>query len=220
MCAGRGYEDMPFSLRTVDDLAEAQSISVADTKKYLAKRQVPIIGGYFDQGALDAVESEPKGTNIGKAAKNLFTLAGTDGVGAMKHTLDKVDLDIVRHLTRRGNLLTLRNKDKHRRQVKVYTTQRSTGSWSCSTFSMRGFLKTDGSQPDYYMFICFQGPVAYALSRKQLVALYRKVKKSAAASDMCRIPKALKDHPNGALSLYLSPDQESYLLTSSKQLGL
>jgi len=128
---------MPFSLKTVEDLAEVQDMTVAEAKKHLQKLNVPVIGGYYDQGSLDAIQSEPKGTNIGKKAKNFWTLAPTDGVGAFKACLDKVDLDMTRHLNRRGNWLWVRNARKHRREIKVYTTSRASGSWKTSTFSMR-----------------------------------------------------------------------------------
>ena len=70
------------------------------------------------------------------------------------------------------------------------------------------------------MFICYEGPIAWILSRKQLAALHAKVKKSAGASDICRIPKPHRSHPHGAITLYLDPGQENYLLTKATQIGL
>jgi hypothetical protein len=209
---------MPFLLRKLDDLAEERTQSPAQVKRYLDKLSIPSVGGYFDQGALEAVEAEPKCSNIKSASKDKFTIAPTDGIGAMKAILDKANVDIVRHLCRKANFLTVRNSHGHRQQVKVYCTQHARGEWKTATFSVRGFLRQE--QADHFMFICFQGPIAWGMSRKQLIALHSKVKKSANASDVCRIPKGLAAHPTGALTLYLDPSQEAYLLTNQKQIGL
>ena len=210
---------MPFQLKKVDALAEELGKSVPDTLKFLAQHYVPHRGGFFDQGALDSVMAEPKLTNIKTKTKNSFTLSPTDGLGAMKHVLDGANLDITRHLTRRANFLTVRNARGHRTQIKVYTTQRTHGEYDTATFSMRGFL-AESDAVRYFMFICYEGPIAWVLSRKQLLALYTKVQKSPTSSDICRIPKLHAAHPTGAITLYLDPGQEAYLLTKASQLGL
>lgn len=210
---------MPFSLRKVEDLAEELGKTPKQVQQLLASKQVPVKGGYFDAGALESVNKEPDVTNIKAKSKDKFTMSPTDGIGAMKAVLDKANVDITRHMQRRANYLTCRNAKGQRQQIKVYTTQRARGDWHTATFNLRGFL-SEGEPATHFMFICYEGPIAWILSKKQLAALHAKVKKAASASDMCRIPKQHRSHPHGALTLYLDPSQENYLLSKAGQIGL
>lgn len=210
---------MAFKIRKVEELAEDEGKTVKATLAWLAKMGVPVIDQFYDQGALDAIAKEPKTSNIGKAVKNAFTLAPTDGVGAMKACADLVDLDITRHHTRRTHYLTLRNKKGHRRICKVYTTARAATDAAVSTFNLRGFLDPK-EVASHFLFVCYDGPVMWALSRKQLAALHKVAKEKAASTDIARIPKRFRSHKTGALTLYLDPGIEKYVLSSAAQLSL
>lgn len=210
---------MAFELKTVDELAEEEGKSVKATKAYLAKMGVREIGGYFDAGSLEAIKREPKLSNTGKKVKSNFTLAPTDGLGAMKHCIDMVNLDITRHMTRRTHYLTLRNGKGRRSTVKVYTTHLASTDEAVSRFTLTGFLNA-GELATHYVFICYKGPLMWALSRKQLVALHQSVKAAPASSDLARIPKNKGSHPTGCMMLYLDPGIEKYVLTNAKQLGM
>jgi hypothetical protein len=208
---------MPFQLRHIDELADELGKSKA--QRTLDDAGIRIINGYYDHGALDALRHEPKATNIGKRSKGIWTLAETDGVGAMKAVLDRVNLDIVRHLYHSTNYLTVRNKRGKRRQVKVYSTSRARTQWQIARFSCSGFL--DSTAPSYYMFICYEGPIAWTLSQRQLIAIHKKCKaQGGRASDGFHIPKSKLGHKRGMLHLSLEAGDEQYLLTSAKQLGL
>jgi hypothetical protein len=176
---------MPFQLRHIDDLAEELG-SAAKAKSALVSADVRVINGFYDHGALEAVFAEPKATNVGRAKKNLFTLSETDGIGAIKHCLDKVDLDIVRHLYHGTNFITARNAKGKRRRMKVYSASRTRTQWQIAYFQCTGFL--DHRNPGYYLFVCYEGPIAWAMSRNDLIAMHKKGSPSRSRS--CRTRRA------------------------------
>lgn len=211
---------MAFQLKTLEAHAEEHGQTVTELKTELGKLGINHVGGYFDVGALEAVLAEPGTTNIKAKKKDRWTIAETDGIGAIKHVADKANLDIVRHVTRHSQFVTFRNSKGGRRQVKVYTTQRARGEFVTARFTLRGFLDTDRQQPSHFLFMCYQGPIGWILSHKQLIALHAKVLKRPESSEIASIPRKLRSHPTGAIHLFLDAGEESLLFTSAKQIGL
>lgn len=209
---------MAFRLKSIEVHAEDTGATVKEARLALEKAGVSHVGGYFDEGALLAISAEPTLTNIATTKKNLWTIADTDGIGAIKHVADKVNLDIVRHMTRHSQFVTFRNARGFRKQVKVYTTQRARGDLFSARFSLRGFLRPD--VPTHYLFMCYQGPLGWVLSHKQLIALHTKVTRKPDSSEIAHVSRALRSHPSGAITLFLDSGAESLLFTSAKQLGL
>ncbi len=211
---------MPFQLRHVDDLAEEVG-GKAKAQKALAACGVRVVNGYYDQGAIDAMEAEPKTTNIGKKARNAWTLAETDGVGAIKHCVDKTGLDLVRHLYHSTNYVTLRNKRGKRRQLKVYSSSRARTQYQIARFSITGFLSE--TAPSHYLFVCYEGPIAWTIDRRKLVAIHRKCKSnggSLADGYGFHIPKDQLSHKAGKLVLALEAADEEFLFVRPSQVGL
>jgi hypothetical protein len=211
---------MPFQLRHIDDLAEELG-SAAKAKSALVSADVRVINGFYDHGALEAVFAEPKATNVGRAKKNLFTLSETDGIGAIKHCLDKVDLDIVRHLYHGTNFITARNAKGKRRRMKVYSASRTRTQWQIAYFQCTGFL--DHRNPGYYLFVCYEGPIAWAMSRNDLIAMHKKCLKHGGYLEGdfgFSIPKSKLSHKTGTLRCSFEAADETHLLTSKRQLGL
>lgn len=205
-----------FKLRRVDDLAEELG---SLTKAMAALREAGVLPmfGMYDVGALDALQAEPKQSNIGKNAKNTWTLSPTDGIGAIKAVLDPLDVDIVRHLYRRTHYITIRNGAGKRQQVKLYCVNSKHPKSGNASFSMTGFLRETSAA--YYMMMCFEGPTAWALSRGQATAMHKAALKNGGEGVGVRIgPEAMEDL-NGRMRVTFAPDSQ-YLLTEAKQLGL
>lgn len=193
---------MPFEMRAVDELAE-QLGGVAAAKRELKKRGVLIWEDMYNHGAYQAYESEPKRTNLNANKKEFSTLAETDGFGAMKGLLDKIGLDITLHQYHRTNWLMLRNSQGARQNVKVYVTQRFTNRHGRATFTASGFLTPQA--PNYYMFVCFEGPRAWVISRRKLSFWYNKVFRKNGKHEKQEIVKALGEDPEGICTTFNIP---------------
>lgn len=202
-----------FYLRHIEDLAEDMA-GVGNAKKYLAKLAIPVVEGYYDQGAVDAIEAEPETTNIGKKAKLAWTLAETDGVGAMKHVLDRVNLDLVRHLHRRVSYVTVRNKAGKRRSAKVHTSSYMGTRSGRALFRLTGFL--DPLSPSHYMLLCYDGPIAWAIKKTEAKTLYEEAKKK--KGTVATLPS--KQPPYGTMLVRLSAEDSQWLLTSPRRFDL
>lgn len=211
---------MPFRLRHIDDLTDEVGTK-QKAEELLRAADIRVVNGFFDDGALHAVFAEPKATNIGRKAKDRWTIAETDGIGALKAVLDRVGLDIVRHLYHATNYLTVRNGKGRRRRCKVYSASRTHTQWQVAKYSVTGFL--DPTQPSYYLFICYEGPIAWALSRQQLRTLHTRCLENEGVHPQVpnvSIPVKKMAHPRGCLSIGLEASDERYLLQAAKQLGL
>ena len=209
---------MAFRLVALEAHAEDTGKTLSEVKAELGKLGISHIGGFFDFGALEAALAEPNTTNIKAKKKDRWTIAHTDGIGAIKHVADNVNLDIVRHLTRHSQFVTFRNAKGQRRQVKVYTTQRARGEFVTARFTLRGFLSEN--HPSHYLFMCYEGPRGWVMSHKQLVALHTKVLKRPDSSEIASISRKSRSHPTGAINLFLDAGEEALLFTSAKQIGL
>lgn len=216
-----------FRLRSIDELAE-ECGSLAKATALLKEAGTPVIFGMYDSGALIALQNEPQQTNVGKKTKAAWTLAPTDGLGAIKALVDPLELDIVRHLYRRTNYVTLRNSSNKRQQVKVYCINSANPQSGNASFSLTGFLREGSSA--YYLLVCFDGrgaeeeetvngPRAWALSRAQAQTMHRAAVKSGGESGGAKVGRESLDDLNGRMRLTLGTDSQ-FALTEAKQLGL
>jgi hypothetical protein len=183
-----------FQLREVKDLAEELG-SLAEARAKLKLRGIEIWDGYYNHGAYLAVDSEPDTTNIRKSIKKYWTLAPTDGVGAIKHLIDAIGLDITLHQWHQTNWVMVRNERGQRQQVKVYSTQRYTNRHGRANFGVSGFLTPQA--PAYYMFVCYEGPRAWVVPRKQLIGLHKQCFNRRGKDLRHHITKPTKDDPEG-----------------------
>lgn len=207
---------MTFRLRALEDLVEELGTQAKATA-LLKEAGAALVHGMFDQGALDAFNSEPKTTNVGKSSKSAFTIAPTDGVGAFKAVLDPLELDIVRHLYLRSNFLTVRNAKRQRAQLKVYCISSGHPRTGNASFTLNGFLREDA--PQYFMLIVFDQVRAWVMSKQQAQLLHKATVKAGGKTDTATVKKADLDDLNGRMRVTLGMESD-YLLTSAKQLGL
>jgi len=205
-----------FKLRSINDLAEELG-SLAKATAALKEAGISPMFGMYDMGALEALANEPKQTNVGKSAKNSWTLAPTDGLGAIKAVLDPLEVDIVRHLYRRSNYITVRNGNGKRQQLKLYCINSKNPKTGNASFTMTGFLR-ETSAP-YYMLMSFEGPTAWVLSRAQAAALHRAALKNEGIGVNVRVGREAMEDLNGRMRVTMTSDSQ-YLLSEAKQLGL
>jgi hypothetical protein len=193
---------VPFEMRAVDELAELLG-GVAAAKKELKKRGVQVWEGMYNHGAYTAFEAEPKRSNLNGPKKELSTLAETDGLGAMKSLLDSIGLDITLHQYHRTNWLMLRNAEGSREHVKVYVTQRFANRHGRASFVASGFLTPQASA--HYMFVCFEGPRAWVMSRRKLTYWYNKVFRKNGKHEKQEHIKPLGKDPEGIQTTFNIP---------------
>lgn len=193
---------MSFELRSVDELAELLG-GMAVAKRELKKRGVPLWEGMYNHGAYTAFEAEPKRSNLQEETKRFSTLAETDGFGAMKNLLDRIGLDITLHQYHRTNWLMLRNMEGARQHVKVYVTQRFANRHGRASFVASGFMTPQA--PAHYMFVCFEGPRAWVMSRRKLTHWYNKVFRKNGKHERQEIVKPVSDDPEGIRTTFNIP---------------
>lgn len=205
-----------FKLRSFEELAEELG-SPAKATALLKEAGAPLVHGMFDQGALDAMSAEPSVSNTGKKTKNSWTIAATDGLGAIKSVIDELDLDIVRHVYRGTNYITVRNARNQRAQLKVYCIGHAHPRTGNATFNLTGFLREGSAQ--FYMLMSFEGPQAWILSRTQAHALHKAAVKAGGESGGAKVSHRDLDDLNGKMRVTFSVDSD-YLFKAAKQIGL
>lgn len=211
---------MTFKPRHLDDLAEEVG-GVSKAKALLKTADAVLVGSWYDHGALEAMFAEPKRSNIDKKEKCFSTIAETDGIGAIKKLLDVVSLDITRHVYRGSNSMVLRNASGKRRHVKVLTASRYTIGAKRAQFSVGNVFGDSGSQ--YYLFVCFDGPVAWVLRKSAVQQILQKMRDEGLTSmdSSFYLPKCKENEPGGTgrLLCRLNPDSP-HVLSWKAQLGL
>jgi len=206
---------MAFRLRAFEELVEELG-GVTKANKAIKDAGISVLFGMYDHGALEAVEAEPKNSNIDRTKKDYFTLSPTDGLGAIKAVGDAVGLDIVRHVYFRSNYVTFRNAKGQRSQVKVYTRSSWNATEESTSFTVTDYLRDNTA--NYYMFVCFAGTVGWVLSRADLVGMHKLALKGSGQSKAARIARQDLDNRNGRIRVYLGPEEHRF--TSAAQVGL
>lgn len=210
---------MAFELRHIDDLAEEVG-GLTKARKLLKDAGINVVGGFYDHGAVQALFAEPSESNIGARKKNKWTIAETDGIGAIKHVLDRVDLDIVRHLYHSTNYLTVRNAKGRRRHLKVYSTAYMQVRSERASFTLTGYLSPDA--PNYYLLVCYDGPIAWAVKRRELVEIDKVIRKQGFYNDLGGWSQSQRngEHPHGQIQARLGAVHVEWLLADKRRLDL
>ena len=203
---------MALRLRKVEALAAELNKDVQDVINILTNKGVRVIDGLYDQALFDAILKEPA---LRGKQRLEWGLSHRLGIGAVKHLLDPMGLRITIHDCKGAQYLMLKKGLTHNYIKWQYSNSVGRRIRAC-TFSVRGF--TAESKFDHYLLTCFEGPFAWAISRKHLIAAHNTVK-SGQELEGFRIPNSLKDHPTGALILRLSLDSSKYEFKNIKQLG-
>ena len=202
-------------LRNITELET--EIGRQKAKSLLKQAGVEIDRDMYDHSALASFMNEPNVSNIGKDKKNLFTLSDTDGLGALKSMLDKVDLDIVRHEYVGQNYITVRNAAGKRQRCKLYTTSSEGERF---IFAISGFEKE--TAPKYYMLAALKGGLVWVLKREDLRKIMKAVRETGFYTNMggWSCPSKKRNHEGGHLRAQLYHEHVSWLLNSPKRLGL
>lgn len=209
---------MSRQMQSVRDLAAVVG-GMPEARALLAQAGISAVGDLYDSSALEAMRREPLNTNIGRKKKDRFTLAETDGIGAMKAVCDAADLDIVRHVYCGMNYLTVANAKKQRRVVKVYTRARMGLIEKHADFTICGFLREDA--PKYYMLMCFEGPIAWVIKQTDLVKAWSKLSAGGLPEDYLSCPRQRSEiqSRSGIIRAHMKID-DRFVLKSPKQLDL
>lgn len=207
---------MRIRLRRVANLAKEVNKSVEETTKILSARGIVVIDGFYDRGLFEALFNEPA---LLTKKRIEWGISHRLGIGAVKYLLDPLGIRIVVHDCRGSQWLMLRSENKNVLTRWQYANGYTSGPWC--VFSVRNFLQ-EGAAP-YYLFTVFDGPHAWAISTKTLVAAWDALKQGrgskAGIEDHFSIPEGLTDHEGGALSVRVSVESHKFELKSKKQLG-
>lgn len=196
-----------FELRDIKDLAEELG-SEPKARAELRRRGIDLFNGMYNHGAFSAVDLEPKRSNIKSKDKSQSTLAECNGVGAVKYICDKIGLDLTLHEDRQANWYMVRNGKGLHRYFKCYSAQRYANRAERAQFQTSGFLTADA--PQYYMFVCYQGPRAWVATRKQLIGLHKRCWNAVGKEVREDIIKPTKDDPEGIRTSLRIPKQHRF----------
>ena len=162
---------------------------------------------FLDERILEACEKAPPNTNIGRWPPEFLTLSPTEGVGAMVHLFHQAKLDVVAHIYVGVNHLIVRNEAGQMRHCKCYTSSKG------KTFYISGYLREDA--PEYYVFVSFNGPRAWAIPRATILEAEEKRTQSQRTAEL---------HPQLNRSLYggmvFLPNKDSAHALTAKALDL
>ena len=211
-----------FQLRKFNDLVEEMGSATKAHARLKAAGEV-VRNGYYDHGALDALDYMPKVTNIGKSSKHFFTLSPTDGIGAIKEKVEAADLDLHRHLPATHSL-QLRNKKLQLQTVKLYQRNYASNGRFAASFSVTGFLRD--TAPEYYLCVCYEAEEEYAnvwaLNKPLLTAAHKRAVAAGGIHQKApqfRVGKDHLDDLNGRMQVICRPDDNN-ILTTASQFGL
>lgn len=117
------------------------------------------------------------------------------------------------------NYLTVRNAKNNRRTMKVYTRARMGLVDKFATFAIRGFLRKDA--PKHYMLLSFEGPIAWVISRDELIKTWNELNAGKLPNDTLSAPAHLRATcaETGIIHCHMTVDNR-FVLRSPKQLGL
>lgn len=204
---------MAFELREVEELAESLG-GLNAAKRELTRRGVPIWEGLYNHGAFEAFNKEPNRTNIRARDKKFSTLSETDGVGTLKSIMDSLKLDIVLHQYNGTNWLLLRNENKKRKMVKVYSTQWHSAN-NRASFLVSGFLGPEN--PPYFVFVCYANSSAWVLTLEKLVQMHSKVFNRKGIYVQDSIVKPVDTDPEGIKTSYSIPKKYRHVYAKSEE---
>lgn len=154
---------MPVQVRAVDALCSDLKMKLPGVKQILADLGVTIIDGYYDHSRYESALNEPSWL---RNKRREWSLSHTTGLGAVKHLLDPLKVNIVAHDFRGpNNYITIETANRKRYWCKLCFRN----SWAkCTTkevasFFVRGF--NEEFVPEHYLLMCVEGNLAWHFSR-------------------------------------------------------
>jgi hypothetical protein len=203
---------MALRLRKVELLAKELSKDVNDAINMLANKGIKVVDGYYDQFLFDAILKEPA---IRSQQRLEWGLSHRLGIGAVKSLLDPLGLRITVHDCKRAQYLMLKKGTEHSYVKWQYANSSGVKTRTC-LFQTLGFV--DDEKQDHYLFVCFDGPFGWVLSRKQLISTWNTLRADGEVTSFS-IPKKYAEHAGGALQIRFNIDTSKYELKNTKQLG-
>lgn len=208
---------MGIKLRTVDDFAEEVG-GKAVAKQMLSDRGIRVISGFFDDRRLQAAFSEPRWL---RDRRKGWSLSHTSGLGAVKHWMDPLKINIVEHECRGSQWLMLQGPSGSRNFVKMYYKGRLSARGTAARFEIRNFLRENA--PTHFLCTSFEGPHLWAITTKELTKRWhdlQKAKQFAIDSNGFSIPYGGEDHPGGFLGITFHVDKGKHILDNPTKIGI
>jgi hypothetical protein len=236
---------MGIRLRQVEDLAKELKSDKKQTLARLTNLGVKVIDGYFDAVRFEAAVQEPSWL---RGKRNEWSLSPRTGLGAVKFLLDPLGISIVEHECRGSNYLMLRrdlsagvkgamansargkvaavvSAGSRLSEKKVFCKMYYKGTFSSNKKHKVCAFEINNIKhelaPDYYLGMCFEGPLLWAFDRDDMLEYHAKLKKS----EYGKVYDGLSisaDQANRELGgVHALVDELSlWLLKDAKQLGL
>ena len=223
-------------LRQVEDLAKEIKRDQKQTLAHLNELGVKVIDGFFDSVRFEAAVSEPQWL---REKRNAWSLSPRVGLGAIKHLLDPLGVIMVEHECRGSQYLMLRragpsiaaNASKKTTAGTGLGTQKvlcklyyrgaflSTRAHKTAAFDIHNFLRADA--PATYLGVCFEGPMMWAFSKRELVSVHTQLSKREYGDRKwdLGISAAQQDREFGGVHALVN-ERSRWLLTDASQLGL
>lgn len=199
-------------LRPLSKLAAELEKTPEACIKMLAAKSIYVIDGFYDAALLEATAAEPQ---LAARTRVEWGLSPRLGLGMVKALLDPLGIRVVIHDPKGVQWLMLR-KGAQTNYVKwQYSNTFGSKSNTC-TFEVRNFLAE--TAPFHYMFTCFDGPFAWVVHTKILIAAWNTLQ-SGQPVERFAIVKDMSEHPGGALVLKLNTASSKFELSEAKQLG-
>jgi len=220
-------------LRPVEDLAKELKRDKKQTLAHLNALGVKVVDGFFDTVRFEAAVGEPQWL---RNKRNEWSLSPRTGLGAVKHLLDPLGVIIIEHECRGSQYLMLRSGGpsitgrsgsagkglgSKKSFCKMYykgtfISQRTNKTVS---FDINNFKKDDA--PDYYVCMCFEGPLMWVFSKDALLEAHASLRRSGYGKyvDEMTISQSQLEREFGGIHALVN-DKSSSLLVDAKQLGL
>lgn len=203
---------MALRLRKVESLAKELNTTPDSVITMLSNKGVATVDGYYDSALFDALLKTP----VISAKQRLdWGVSHRLGIGAVKHILDPLGVRITIHDCKGAQYLMLKKGGIHRYVKWQYSNYAGKKTRSC-IFPVRGFMLD--AKFEHYLFTCFDGPFAWAISRQEMIKNYGLLTGGKEVTGFT-LQKGLEDHVGGALSLRLHLDTSKFELKLPKQLG-
>jgi len=160
-----------MEITTVKEFAKTQRLRADDVRRLIKQCGVRVVDQRFDGDRLrDALARYDTNYTAGKG----MHLAPTTGLGAIKHLLDRLDVEIVQHETRRSQWLSLRHNNiclyyKVQYRSKAARLGLRVGLPPVCDFTITGTHPDDPQYavqpfPDRFLFVCYKPLCLWAIT--------------------------------------------------------
>lgn len=204
---------MALRLRKVESLAKELNKDSDDVINMLLNKGIKTVDGYYDQALFDATMKEPA---LKAQQRTEWGLSPRLGIGAVKSIMDPLGIRITVHDCKGAQYLMCKKGNVHQYVKWQYANSAGKKVRACN-FQVRGFMVD--AKFEHYIFTCFEGPFAWALSRKHMIAAWDTIISGGEVTGF-QIPADHRESETGSLLVRLSLDNSKFEFKAAKQLGL